>query len=133
MKKVIYFIFSALLVSYVLLSPSKADDPKYKWTLTDPNGGQLNAYRVGTGIVTVASVHTVNGCQTPYLVPARKMPFLYDLKIRTLMGPILCTNIVKDRLVPTYERGAASVVHVRTLSGMVILKVEAIPTTPPSP
>jgi len=104
----------------------------YKWTFTNPNDGQVAAYRVSSGILTVASVRTISGCQTPFLVPERT-PFLYDLKIRTATGPIFCTQIVKDQLVAFYEAGKASSIHVKTLSGTVSVQVHEASMRPPSP
>ncbi len=118
-----------LVIAVTLLASASATT--YKWSLTNPNKGQLNAYQVTSGVITVASIHLTTGCQTPFLVPER-MKFFYDLKIRTAIG-VSCTQVVRDELVSFYEIGKASNVHVKTTDGAVSVAVHLPPTTPPTP
>jgi hypothetical protein len=121
-----------VLLASVLLLCNSSVAATYRWQLTNPNGGQLSSYRSGGGVLVVASVHTTNGCQTPFLVPERT-PFFYDLKIRILTGPIFCSQIVQDRLVAFYEIGTTSSVRVKTASGVIAVPARVPPSRPPLP
>jgi hypothetical protein len=132
MRRGKFFTIFIVVAALVTLWCSSAVALSYKWQFTNPNSGQLAAYRVNGGILVAASVHTTNGCQTPFLVPER-MPFLYDLKIRTTTGPIFCTQIVQDRLVSFYDVGKASIVHIKTAAGSTAVSVQRPPSRPPLP
>ena len=128
----IAIIASAVVVAVASTASLSASKPSYEWILADPNNGQLAAYETATGVLTVASVRTTNGCPTAFLVPERK-PFLYDLKIRTATGPILCTQIVRDELIAFYEASKTGVVQIKTASGTVTSVVQKPSTGAPSP
>jgi hypothetical protein len=58
----------AVILLSLFGATSQAADPSYRWTFADPIGAPA-AYRLPSGTITVASVRTTNGCQTPFLVP----------------------------------------------------------------
>ncbi len=131
MHRQVGLVTVTLLLLACGLAHSNPAAPGYTWALTDPNGEQLASFRVGDGVISVASVHLINGCQTPFFVP-EETPFVYDLKIRTNTTE-MCTQAIRDQIVEFYDASPTDIVHVKTESGVVTVPVEAATAQAPLP
>jgi len=119
------------IICLVTLAPRSLGATNWQWELADPVNSQLLATRTNTGIVSIALVHLINGCQEPFFVPG-KAKLQYTLKIRTEEG-VMCTQVIRDEYALYFEKGTAATVRVQTKSGVQRVTVKQAPTSAPTP
>jgi hypothetical protein len=96
------------------------------WAPADPD--QVVAYKVGAGVITIAS-ESLLSCEAIELIPEAK-PFVYDFNAGR-PGGMLCLAKQAARIAAYYQPGSPSSVKVNTKAGTITVTVTAAPPGQP--
>jgi hypothetical protein len=121
MRRIALFVCGGLLAASLNASPSGAFT--YSWKPANPSA--LVAYQVGKGVITIASANLLT-CQKSVL-NAEATPFVYDYKVGSPSGGVLCLAQSAAQIAAYYKPGSPSTVTVNTKSGAVTVTVVAPP------
>jgi hypothetical protein len=124
MKRIALTLSGGLLMFCSMASPCGAT---ITWNLANPS--QIVAYRVGKGVITVASAPQYTCGGTELVLDAKQ--FVYDYKVGTAKG-MLCLASYVAPMAAYYQIGSPASVTVNTKKGAVTVPVVPPPPTSPA-